>query len=106
MSSSNFFILLPCYFLCLQVDKYQNTTANNVYALGDVCGNVELTPMAIAAARRLADRFVDCLLLLWYISIFEIEHLFGLILLVNCVSVYAYSNCLLFLSYYFCVLTT
>ncbi|KAJ8611934.1 hypothetical protein CTAYLR_004360 [Chrysophaeum taylorii] len=27
-----------------------------VYALGDVCGNVELTPMAIAAGRRLADR--------------------------------------------------
>ena len=27
-----------------------------VYALGDVCGKVELTPMAIAAGRRLADR--------------------------------------------------
>merc|ERR1712000_442706 len=26
------------------------------YALGDVCGRVELTPMAIAAGRRLADR--------------------------------------------------
>eukprot|EP00598_Pedospumella_elongata_P004334 CAMPEP_0184978238 /NCGR_PEP_ID=MMETSP1098-20130426/8809_1 /TAXON_ID=89044 /ORGANISM="Spumella elongata, Strain CCAP 955/1" /LENGTH=479 /DNA_ID=CAMNT_0027501355 /DNA_START=77 /DNA_END=1516 /DNA_ORIENTATION=+ len=38
------------------VDKYQNTSASNIYALGDVCGNVELTPMAIAAARRLADR--------------------------------------------------
>lgn len=41
-----------------QVDKYQNTSASNIYALGDVCGNVELTPMAIAAARRLADRLV------------------------------------------------
>lgn len=41
-----------------QVDKYQNTSAANIYALGDVCGNVELTPMAIAAARRLADRYV------------------------------------------------
>jgi len=39
------------------VDKYQNTSAANIYALGDVCGNVELTPMAIAAARRLADRY-------------------------------------------------
>jgi pyruvate/2-oxoglutarate dehydrogenase complex dihydrolipoamide dehydrogenase (E3) component len=42
----------------LQVDKYQNTTAKGVYALGDVCGKVELTPMAIAAGRRLADRCV------------------------------------------------
>jgi glutathione reductase (NADPH) len=27
-----------------------------IYALGDVCGRVQLTPMAIAAGRRLADR--------------------------------------------------
>ena len=38
------------------VDAYQNTTASGVFALGDVCGQVELTPMAIAAGRRLADR--------------------------------------------------
>ena len=38
------------------VDAYQNTTQKNIYALGDVCGIVELTPMAIAAGRRLADR--------------------------------------------------
>mmetsp|Transcript_30896 Transcript_30896/g.44380 ORF Transcript_30896/g.44380 Transcript_30896/m.44380 type:complete len:511 (+) Transcript_30896:13-1545(+) len=38
------------------VDEYQNTSANGVFALGDVCGKVELTPMAIAAGRRLADR--------------------------------------------------
>lgn len=38
------------------VDEYQNTNVPNVYALGDVCGKVELTPMAIAAGRRLADR--------------------------------------------------
>ncbi|KAJ8611965.1 hypothetical protein CTAYLR_004341 [Chrysophaeum taylorii] len=38
------------------VDDFQATTAPGVYALGDVCGNVELTPMAIAAGRRLADR--------------------------------------------------
>lgn len=38
------------------VNEYSETTAEGVYALGDVCGNVELTPMAIAAGRRLADR--------------------------------------------------
>lgn len=40
----------------LAVDEYQNTNVPQVYALGDVCGKVELTPMAIAAGRRLADR--------------------------------------------------
>mmetsp|Transcript_41252 Transcript_41252/g.124747 ORF Transcript_41252/g.124747 Transcript_41252/m.124747 type:complete len:469 (-) Transcript_41252:453-1859(-) len=38
------------------VDEYSNTSTANIYALGDVCGVVELTPMAIAAGRRLADR--------------------------------------------------
>lgn len=37
-------------------NEYSETTVPGVYALGDVCGNVELTPMAIAAGRRLADR--------------------------------------------------
>jgi glutathione reductase (NADPH) len=37
-------------------DEFQNTSAPSVFALGDVCGKVELTPMAIAAGRRLADR--------------------------------------------------
>jgi len=40
----------------IQVNDYSETTANGVYALGDVCGNIELTPMAIATGRRLADR--------------------------------------------------
>lgn len=40
----------------IDVDKYQNTTAPGVYAVGDVCGEPELTPVAIAAGRRLADR--------------------------------------------------
>jgi pyruvate/2-oxoglutarate dehydrogenase complex dihydrolipoamide dehydrogenase (E3) component len=26
------------------VDEYQNTTAKNIYALGDVCGKALLTP--------------------------------------------------------------
>ncbi|KXJ97197.1 putative glutathione reductase [Microdochium bolleyi] len=37
-------------------DDYQNTSVDNIYALGDVCGKVELTPVAIAAGRRLAER--------------------------------------------------
>jgi glutathione reductase (NADPH) len=37
-------------------DDYQNTNVENIYALGDVCGKVELTPVAIAAGRRLAER--------------------------------------------------
>ena len=40
----------------IKVDEYSNTSTDNIYALGDVCGRVELTPMAIAAGRRLADR--------------------------------------------------
>lgn len=38
------------------VDEYQNTTVENIYALGDVAGHVELTPVAIAAGRKLAAR--------------------------------------------------
>ncbi|KAJ4235731.1 Glutathione reductase [Fusarium solani] len=38
------------------VDEYQNTAVDNIYALGDVTGEVELTPVAIAAGRRLAHR--------------------------------------------------
>ncbi|KAI1493115.1 hypothetical protein F5X96DRAFT_677346 [Biscogniauxia mediterranea] len=37
-------------------DEYQNTSVDNIFALGDVCGKVELTPVAIAAGRRLAER--------------------------------------------------
>eukprot|EP00968_Pinguiococcus_pyrenoidosus_P019169 scaffold2038_cov259-Pinguiococcus_pyrenoidosus.AAC.2 len=38
------------------VDEFQNTAAKGVYALGDAAGKIELTPMAIAAGRRLSDR--------------------------------------------------
>lgn len=37
-------------------DEYSATNVDGVFALGDVVGNIELTPMAIAAGRRLADR--------------------------------------------------
>jgi glutathione reductase (NADPH) len=37
-------------------DKYQCTNVAGVYAIGDVTGREALTPVAIAAGRRLADR--------------------------------------------------
>jgi glutathione reductase (NADPH) len=37
-------------------DRFQNTNVAGVYALGDVTGREALTPVAIAAGRRLADR--------------------------------------------------
>ncbi|KAI5784679.1 hypothetical protein EDC01DRAFT_693196 [Geopyxis carbonaria] len=37
-------------------DEYQNTSTPGIYSLGDVSGKIELTPVAIAAGRRLADR--------------------------------------------------
>jgi glutathione reductase (NADPH) len=40
----------------IRVDRYQNTSTPGVYAVGDVTGQAELTPVAIAAGRRLADR--------------------------------------------------
>jgi len=38
------------------VDEYQNTNIPGIYALGDVTRAPQLTPVAIAAARRLSDR--------------------------------------------------
>lgn len=38
------------------VDAFQNTNAPGVYAVGDVTAQEALTPVAIAAARRLMDR--------------------------------------------------
>lgn len=38
------------------VDPFQNSSVPNIYALGDVTGQVELTPVALAAGRRLAHR--------------------------------------------------
>lgn len=37
-------------------DEYQNTNVENIYAIGDVAGKVLLTPVAIAAGRRLSNR--------------------------------------------------
>jgi len=40
----------------ISTDEYQNTSVKGLYALGDVTGRAPLTPVAIAAGRRLADR--------------------------------------------------
>jgi glutathione reductase (NADPH) len=40
----------------IPTDEYQNTNVAGVYALGDCTGRAQLTPVAIAAARRLGDR--------------------------------------------------
>ncbi|EUC43713.1 hypothetical protein COCMIDRAFT_100123 [Bipolaris oryzae ATCC 44560] len=41
-------------------DEYQNTSIPNVYAIGDVCDRgFELTPVAIAAGRRLSERLFN-----------------------------------------------
>jgi glutathione reductase (NADPH) len=37
-------------------DPFQNTSAPGIYAVGDVTGTTQLTPVAIAAGRRLSDR--------------------------------------------------
>jgi glutathione reductase (NADPH) len=37
-------------------DKYQLTSGAGIYAVGDVTGRAQLTPVAIAAGRRLSDR--------------------------------------------------
>lgn len=38
------------------VDEYQKTSVDNIYAIGDVQGKALLTPVAIAAGRRLSNR--------------------------------------------------
>jgi glutathione reductase (NADPH) len=43
----------------LQTDKYQQTNIKKIYALGDATGRAALTPVAIAAGRRLSDRLFN-----------------------------------------------
>lgn len=40
----------------IETDKYQATSVEGIYAIGDVTGRAPLTPVAIAAGRRLSDR--------------------------------------------------
>ncbi|WJG09109.1 glutathione-disulfide reductase [Aliiglaciecola sp. LCG003] len=43
----------------IKVDKYQNTNVENVYAVGDCIGKVELTPVAVKAGRLLSERLFN-----------------------------------------------
>ncbi|MBF8808729.1 MAG: glutathione-disulfide reductase [Enterococcus lacertideformus] len=43
----------------IKVDKYQNTTDPHIFAVGDVIGKIDLTPVAIAAGRRLSERLFN-----------------------------------------------
>ena len=40
----------------ITTDKYQVTSVPHIYAIGDITGRAQLTPVAIAAGRRLSDR--------------------------------------------------
>ncbi len=43
----------------IPVDEYQNTNRPGIYAIGDVTGHAPLTPVAIAAGRKLAERLFN-----------------------------------------------
>lgn len=43
----------------LETDELQNTIKPGVYAVGDMTGRAQLTPVAVAAGRRLASRLFD-----------------------------------------------
>jgi glutathione reductase (NADPH) len=40
----------------IPTDKFQQTNVKGIYAIGDITGQAPLTPVAIAAGRRLSDR--------------------------------------------------
>jgi glutathione reductase (NADPH) len=40
----------------ITTDKYQVSSVPHIYAIGDITGHAQLTPVAIAAGRRLSDR--------------------------------------------------
>ena len=43
----------------VETDRYENTAINGIYAVGDVNGKAQLTPVAIAAGRQLAERLFN-----------------------------------------------
>lgn len=44
----------------VKVDKFQNTSVPGIYAVGDIIeGGIELTPVAVAAGRRLSERLFN-----------------------------------------------
>jgi glutathione reductase (NADPH) len=43
----------------IPTDKFQNTNVDNIYAVGDNTGRAQLTPVAVAAGRRLCERLFN-----------------------------------------------
>lgn len=43
----------------IEVDKYQNTNIPGIYSVGDDTGAIALTPVAVAAGRRLSERLFN-----------------------------------------------
>ncbi|MBA6328041.1 glutathione-disulfide reductase [Colwellia sp. MB02u-6] len=43
----------------IPTDKYQNTDVDGIYAVGDNTGRAQLTPVAVAAGRRLCERLFN-----------------------------------------------
>ena len=43
----------------IQVDQFQNTSQSGLYAVGDIIGKAELTPVAVAAGRKLSERLFN-----------------------------------------------
>ena len=43
----------------IPVDEFENTSVAGIYAIGDVTGKTPLTPVAVAAGRRLAERLFN-----------------------------------------------
>jgi glutathione reductase (NADPH) len=43
----------------IMTDEFQNTNISGIHAIGDVTGRAALTPVAIAAGRRLSDRLFN-----------------------------------------------
>lgn len=43
----------------IPTDEFQNTNVPGIYAVGDVTGRAQLTPVAVAAGRRLSDRLFN-----------------------------------------------
>ena len=43
----------------IRTDKYQNTNVTGIYAVGDITGEAQLTPVAIKAGRQLAERLFN-----------------------------------------------
>jgi glutathione reductase (NADPH) len=43
----------------IPVDEFENTNIDGIHAIGDITGRVQLTPVAIAAGRKLAERLFN-----------------------------------------------